>query len=78
VHDALTLMAVIYPDMFIYESYPVTVVDKLEGPARGQSIAETRPYENNNGEKKHRIAFDIHYEHFFQNFLSVMTGQPFH
>ena len=37
-HDALTLMAVIYPDMFIYESYPVTVVDKLEGPARGKVL----------------------------------------
>lgn len=63
--------------MFIYESYPVTVVDKLEGPARGQSIAETRPYESiNNGEKKHRIAFDIQYEKFFHHFLTIMTGQP--
>lgn len=78
VHDALTLMAIIYPDMFIYESYPVSVVDKLEGPTRGQSIAETRPYEKNNGEKKHRIAFDLQYEHFFHNFLSIMTGQPLH
>ncbi|MGG2073809.1 nucleoside hydrolase [Lysinibacillus irui] len=76
VHDALTLMATIYPDMFIYESYPVIIVDKLEGQARGQSIAETRPYENgNNGEKRHRIAFDIHYDKFFHNFLSIMTGQ---
>lgn len=75
VHDALTLMATIYPNMFIYESYPVTVVDKLEGPARGQSIAETRPYENlNDGKKRHRIAFDIHYDMFFHNFMSIMTG----
>ncbi|QGG51697.1 nucleoside hydrolase [Lysinibacillus pakistanensis] len=75
VHDALTLMATIYPNMFIYESYPVTVVDKLEGPARGQSIAETRPYENlNDRKKRHRIAFDIHYDMFFHNFMSIMTG----
>jgi len=75
VHDALTLMATIYPNMFIYESYPVTVVDKLEGPARGQSIAETRPYENlNDGKKRHRIAFDIYYDMFFHNFMSIMTG----
>lgn len=75
VHDALTLMAAIHPEMFIFESYPVVVVDDLDGPTRGQSIADTRPYSNNNGEKKHRIAFDIHYEMFFYNFLSVMTGQ---
>lgn len=75
VHDALTLMAAIHPEMFIFESYPVVVVDDLDGPTRGQSIADTRPYSNNNGEKKHRIAFDIHYEKFFHNFLSVMTGQ---
>lgn len=75
VHDALTLMATIQPEMFIFESYPVVVVDDLDGPTRGQSIADTRPYSNNNGEKKHRIAIDIHYEMFFYNFLSVMTGQ---
>lgn len=76
VHDALTLMATIYPDMFIFESYPVIVVDTLEGPARGQSIAETRPYENlNYGEKRHRIALDIYYDKFFHNFLTVLTGK---
>ncbi|HBJ02449.1 nucleoside hydrolase [Lysinibacillus sp. UBA5990] len=75
VHDALTLMATIYPEMFIYESYPVTVIDKLDGPARGQSIAETRPFKNvNNDEKRHRIAFDIHYDMFFHHFISIMTG----
>jgi len=75
VHDALTLMAAIYPEMFIYESYPVMVVDKLDGPARGQSIAETRPFENiNSGKKRHRIAFDIHYDIFFHHFISIMAG----
>ena len=68
-------MATIYPEMFIYEYYPVTVIEKLDGPARGQSIAETRPFENvNNGEKKHRIAFDIHYDMFFHHFITIMTG----
>ncbi|KOY83612.1 nucleoside hydrolase [Lysinibacillus macroides] len=75
VHDAATLIATIHPEMFIFESYPVMVVDKLEGPARGQSIAETRHYENEkNGAKVHRIAFDLHYEQFFHHFLAVMTG----
>ena len=60
VHDALTLMATMYPEMFIFASYPVTVVDKLDGPARGQSIVETRPYEN--------------YDMFFHNFMSILTG----
>ena len=76
VHDALTLMATIHPEMFIYESYPVKIIYDLDGPARGQSIAETRPYEKKkNGEKMHRIALDINYDMFFHNFLSVMTGQ---
>lgn len=75
VHDALTLIATIYPEIFMFGSYPVIIVDDLGGPSRGQSIADTRPYSNNNGEKTHRIAFKIDYEKFFYHFLSVMTGQ---
>jgi len=76
VHDALTLIATINPEIFIFESYPVKIVDELDGLSRGQSIADTRPYkQQDNGEKIHRIAFNIHYEKFFYNFLSVMTGQ---
>ena len=75
VHDALTLIATIHPEMFIFGSYPVIIVDDLDGPSRGQSIADTRPYSNNNGEKTHRIAFDINYDSFFYNFISTMTGQ---
>lgn len=75
VHDALTLIATIYPETFMFGSYPVIIVDDLGGPSRGQSIADTRPYSNNNGEKTHRIAIDIDYEKFFYHFLSVMTGQ---
>ena len=47
-HDALTLMAIIYPDMFIYESYPVSVVDKLEGPAK---VLPKQDLMKNNDEK---------------------------
>lgn len=75
VHDVLTLMATLHPEMFLFESYPVQIVDDLDGPTRGQSIADTRPYSKNDGEKTHRIAFDIHYDMFFYNFLSIMTGQ---
>lgn len=76
VHDALSLIATIHPEIFIFGSYPVIIVDDLDGPSRGQIIADTRPHrEQNNGEKIHRIALDIHYEKFFYNFLSVMTGK---
>lgn len=74
-HDVLTLMATILPEIFSFETYPVKIVDDLKGPARGQSIAETRQHEKINGGKTHRIALDIDYEQFFHNFLSVMTGQ---
>jgi len=75
VHDALTLMATINPEIFMFGSYPVIISNDLDGPSRGQSIADTRSYSNNNGEKTHRIAFDIHYDIFFYNFISTMTGQ---
>lgn len=76
VHDALTLMATIHPEIFIFDTCPVEIVDDLYGLTRGQSIADTRPYKTqNNGEKTHRIAFAIHYDKFFYNFLAVMTGQ---
>ncbi|WP_399632994.1 nucleoside hydrolase [Sporosarcina sp. SG10008] len=76
VHDALTLMAVIHPEMFTFNSHPIEIGQQLEGITRGQSIADIRPadqlYDN---EKNHRIAFDLDYETFFHNFLSVMTGK---
>ena len=75
VHDALTLIATINPEIFLFGSYPVNIVDDLGAFSRGQSIADTRPNNQSNGDKLLRIAFDIHYEKFFYNFLSVMTGQ---
>ncbi|GLC89089.1 nucleoside hydrolase [Lysinibacillus piscis] len=77
VHDVLTLMATLYPDILLFKSYPVTIVDMLEGPTRGQSIAETSHYEKQQPDvKTHRIAFDIYYEKFFRYFLTTMTGHP--
>lgn len=75
IHDALTLMGTVVPEIFTFETYPVIVVNDLEGPARGQSIADNRPYPERSEEKSHRIAFDINYDIFFHNFLSIMTGQ---
>lgn len=76
VHDALTLMATILPEMFLFESLPIQIVNHLDGPARGQSIADIRPYvKKSTGEKTHRIAFDINYNQFFYDFLSVMTDR---
>ncbi|MDR7073443.1 nucleoside hydrolase [Fictibacillus barbaricus] len=78
VHDAITLMAPIREDMFTFKSLPVHIVLRDEMIARGQSIADIRPYvkiaEN---EKKHRIAFDFDYPKFFNDFMSVMTGEEF-
>lgn len=77
VHDVITLMATIHPEMFLFRSYPISIDQNLKGPARGQSIVEN--LQTNEREKirkkTHRIAFDLHYDMFFHDFLSVMTGQ---
>lgn len=79
VHDVVTLIAAIHPEMFTFGSYPVSIIDELNGPARGQSIAkEPTNNQHNNGSKVHRIAFDLDYDVFFYNFLSIMTGQKIH
>ncbi|HLR41307.1 MAG TPA: nucleoside hydrolase [Virgibacillus sp.] len=76
VHDALTLMATIHEDMFQFTTLPVTIVQAKKGVERGQSIADIRPYANNQQEqelKKHRIAFQLDYKKFFSDFMDVMT-----
>ena len=74
VHDALTLIAVIHPEMFTFESHPIEIEQQLEGLARGQSITVIQPGDPfNKNEKNHRVAFDLDYVKFFHNFLSVMT-----
>ncbi len=74
VHDALTLIAVIHSEMLTFQYYPIEIGQQLEGLTRGLSIADTRPSaEITNGDKIHRIAFDLDYAQFFHHFLSVMT-----
>lgn len=76
VHDVLTLIAVIHPEMFKFKFYPIEIGQQLEGLTRGLSSADIRPdaqYDENG--KNHRIAFDLDYEQFFHNFLSIMTGK---
>ncbi|MBY6037265.1 nucleoside hydrolase [Fictibacillus nanhaiensis] len=76
VHDALTLMATIREEMFTFRTLPVHIV--VEETARGQSIADIRPYiEFGEQVKKHRIAFDFNYPYFFNDFMSVLTGEEF-
>jgi purine nucleosidase len=78
VHDAITLMATIREDMFYFKSLPVHIVLRDEMIARGQSIADLRPFAKiPENEKKHRIAFDFDYPKFFNDFMSVMTGEEF-
>lgn len=74
-HDVLTIMATIHPQIFYYGQAQVDIVDRLEGPARGQSIAAKDEKEVMVESKKHRIAFDIDYGQFFNQFLSVMGGK---
>ncbi|MFC5591172.1 nucleoside hydrolase [Sporosarcina soli] len=74
VHDALTLIAVIHPEMLTFQYYPIEIGQQHEGLMRGLSIADTRHSADiANGDKIHRIAFDLDYAQFFHHFLSVMT-----
>ncbi|MEN1967268.1 nucleoside hydrolase [Lentibacillus sp. N15] len=79
VHDALTLMATINEEMFGFRNLPVQIVQDQKGAARGQSIADIRPYLNpeNGGGKEHRIAFTLDYPKFYREFMSIMTGEAF-
>jgi len=78
VHDAITLMACIREDMFTYKSLPIHIVIQNGDTARGQSIADVRPYAQfGDDEKRHRIAFDFDYSYFFRDFMSIMTGETF-
>lgn len=75
-HDVLTLMETIHEDMLTFDRLPVHIVQNREGVARGQSIADIRPYANNGKAegKKHRIAFGLDYRKFYIKFMTVMTG----
>ncbi|MFS0892296.1 nucleoside hydrolase [Peribacillus frigoritolerans] len=77
VHDAITLMAPLYEDMFTYKTLPIHIVTASEGVQRGQSIADIRPFMKFKDEKKHRIAFALDYPKFFNRFMTIMTGEPF-
>ncbi|GAA0446560.1 MAG: nucleoside hydrolase [Bacillota bacterium] len=84
-HDVLTLMAVVKPDMMTYQYLPVHIIQAQTGIVRGQSIADIRPYVNledmQDGEevggRVHRIAFNLDYQKFYIDFMSIMTGERF-
>ena len=78
-HDVLTLMATIHEDMFTFETLPVAIVQAEQGTERGQSIADIRPFTDLEDEtaKKHRIAFNLDYQKFYLDFMSIMTEQRF-
>ncbi|MFD2629105.1 nucleoside hydrolase [Oceanobacillus kapialis] len=78
-HDVLTLMAVIKPEMLTYERLPVHIVQAAEGTERGQSIADIRQFltEGEEMPRKHQIAFQLDYQQFFTDFMTVMSGQRF-
>lgn len=72
VHDAITIMAV-NNDMFHYRQLPVQIVPA--GVARGQSIADIRPYiQFPKTAKIHRIAFDFDYCKFYIELMTTLSG----
>jgi purine nucleosidase len=72
-HDALTISGVINEEMFMYIYSPVEVVTN-EGPSMGQSIADFRPYVRIIEERPiHRIAVDLNYALFYEDFMTIMT-----
>ncbi|WP_431803193.1 nucleoside hydrolase [Halobacillus andaensis] len=78
VHDVLTIMAPLNPDMFHYRQLPVHIDTNATGILRGQSIADIRPYiEFDEEAKLHDIAFQFDYSLFFKKFMSIMTGESF-
>ncbi|CDQ39103.1 MULTISPECIES: nucleoside hydrolase [Virgibacillus] len=84
-HDVLTLMAVYKPGMLSYQKLPIHIVQAKSGIVRGQSIADIRPYANLEdmqtdeavGGKIHRIAFQLDYQKFYIDLMSIMTGERF-
>ncbi|HLS07683.1 nucleoside hydrolase [Lentibacillus sp.] len=79
-HDVVTLMAIVYDDLFAFRFLPVDIVQAADGIVRGQSIADIRPYvdvlENEAEEEKHhRIALELDYWKFYHYFMATMTGQ---
>jgi purine nucleosidase len=78
VHDAITLMAPLFEDMFTFRELPVFVGTTEGSIDQGQSITDIRPYiKFENNVKKHRIAFGFDYKMFYNRFMTVMTGESF-
>ncbi|CDQ20162.1 purine nucleosidase [Halobacillus karajensis] len=78
VHDVLTMMAILHPEMFHYQKLPVYIDTTTTGILRGQSIADIRPYiEFEETAQRHDIAFQFDYSLFFKDFMNIMTGEAF-
>ncbi|MFS0750868.1 nucleoside hydrolase [Oceanobacillus sp. 1P07AA] len=80
-HDVLVLMAIKNENMFQFFSRPIMIVQSLFGEERGQSIADIRPYEDGyyaiTETNHHQIAFQMEYQQFFLDFMTVMSGGQF-
>lgn len=75
VHDVLTLMAITCPEFFSFITSPIQIVKQLEVISRGQSILDTISYKGTDrGKRNHCIALDVNYQHFFNHFLLIMSG----
>ncbi|OEH55224.1 nucleoside hydrolase [Oceanobacillus sp. E9] len=80
-HDVLVLMAIKNKDMFQFFSRPIMIVQSLLGEERGQSIADIRPYEDEyyaiTETNNHQIAFQMEYQQFFFDFMTIMSSGQF-
>ncbi|WP_082233070.1 nucleoside hydrolase [Halobacillus massiliensis] len=75
VHDAITMMAPLHEEMFVFREFPVFIDITAKGVLRGQSITDIRPHiQSEETTKLHNIAFQFHYPTFYNNFMSIMTG----
>lgn len=78
VHDAVTIMAILHPEMFAFYRTPVAM--ELTGEARGLSIGDFRKsFEQHefDGRPVQEVAVSMDYFQFYRNFMSVMTGEKF-
>lgn len=71
-HDVLTLSAMVNPGMLEYVAREVDIV--VNGPARGQSVADFRPMVKPDKNLK-RIAIKLDYQRFIDDFKQIMTGK---
>ncbi len=71
IHDVLTLMGLTNPNICQYVTKTVDV--QISGPSKGQTIADFRSLSEPQKGNPVRIAIQLNYKLFYQDFLTTMT-----